>query len=124
MFQGIAVNRSRKSISDLMDIRPDFANLKIGEKIEKVSPEDVKPGDIIIVKPGEKVPLDGEIVSGYSAFDTSALTGESLPCEMGEGSQILSGYINKTGLINVKVTKIFAESTVSKILDLVQNVKQ
>lgn len=121
MFQGIAVNRSRKSISDLMDIRPDFANLKIGDKIEKVSPEDVKPGDIIIVKPGEKVPLDGEIVSGYSAFDTSALTGESLPREMGEGSQILSGYINKTGLINVKVTKIFSESTVSKILDLVQN---
>ena len=121
MFQGIAVNRSRKSISDLMDIRPDFANLKIGDKIEKVSPEDVKPGDIIIVKPGEKVPLEGEIVSGYSTFDTSALTGESLPCEMGEGSQILSGYINKTGLINVKVTKIFAESTVSKILDLVQN---
>ena len=121
MFQGIAVNRSRKSISELMDIRPDFANLKIGDKIEKVSPEDVKPGDIIIVKPGEKVPLDGEIVSGYSAFDTSALTGESLPREMGEGSQILSGYINKTGLINVKVTKMFSESTVSKILDLVQN---
>ena len=121
MFQGIAVNRSRKSISELMDIRPDFANLKIGDKIEKVSPEDVKPGDIIIVKPGEKVPLDGEIVSGYSTFDTSALTGESLPQEMGEGSQILSGYINKTGLINVKVTKMFSESTVSKILDLVQN---
>ena len=121
MFQGIAVNRSRKSISELMDIRPDFANLKIGDKIEKVSPEDVKLGDIIIVKPGEKVPLDGEIVSGYSTFDTSALTGESLPREMGEGSQILSGYINKTGLINVKVTKIFSESTVSKILYLVQN---
>jgi len=121
MFQGIAVNRSRKSISELMDIRPDFANLKIGDKIEKVSPEDVKPGDIIIVKPGEKVPLDGEIISGYSAFDTSALTGESLPREMGEGSQILSGYINKTGLINIKVTKMFSESTVSKILDLVQN---
>ena len=121
MFQGIAVNRSRKSISELMDIRPDFANLKIGDKIEKVSPEDVRPGDIITVKPGEKVPLDGEIVSGYSTFDTSALTGESLPQEMGEGSQILSGYINKTGLINVKVTKMFSESTVSKILDLVQN---
>ena len=121
LFQSIAVNRSRNSIVSLMNIRPDYANLKIGNKIDKVSPDTVKIGDLIIVKPGEKVPLDGKIIEGYSTFDTSALTGESLPKEIGKGNNILSGYINKTALITIKVTKLFSESTVSKILDLVEN---
>ncbi len=121
LFQGIAVNRSRNSIADLMDIRPDYANLKTGNDIEKVSPDSVKIGDFIVVKPGEKVPLDGEVVEGHSAFDTSALTGESLPREISPGENVLSGFINRTSLITVKVTKLFSESTVAKILDLVEN---
>ncbi|WP_169975341.1 heavy metal translocating P-type ATPase [Campylobacter sp. RM16191] len=121
LFQEMAVNKSRKSIASLMDIRPDFANLKLGAQIQKVSPESVKVGDLIVVKPGEKVPLDGEIIEGFSTFDTSALTGESLPKEIGIGENALSGYINKSALVTIKVSKIFAESTVSKILDLVQN---
>lgn len=120
-FQDIAVNRSRKSIAALMDIRPDYANLKHGDEIRRVSPEEVSIGDIIIVKPGEKVPLDGTVVDGRSMLDTSALTGESVPREVEAGSVILSGSINKNGLLTVKVTKSFSESTVSKILDLVQN---
>ncbi|MDO5046828.1 heavy metal translocating P-type ATPase, partial [Campylobacter sp.] len=121
LFQETAVDKSRRSIASLMDIRPDFANLKIGAQIQKVSPESVKIGDIIVVKPGEKVPLDGQIVEGFSAFDTSALTGESLPKEIGAGDSVLSGYINKSALVTIKVSQIFAQSTVSKILDLVQN---
>lgn len=121
LFQDVAVGNSRKSITALMDIRPDYANLKIGDEIKRVSPETVDIGELIVVKPGEKVPLDGEIVEGNSTFDTSALTGESLPKEVMVGESILSGFINKTGLITVKVTKSFSESTVSKILDLVQN---
>ncbi|WP_170000990.1 heavy metal translocating P-type ATPase [Campylobacter sp. RM16189] len=121
LFQEMAVNKSRRSIASLMDIRPDFANLKLGAQIQKVSPESVKVGDFIVVKPGEKVPLDGEIIEGFSTFDTSALTGESLPKEIGIGENALSGYINKSALVTIKVSKIFAESTVSKILDLVQN---
>ena len=121
LFQDVAVGNSRKSITALMDIRPDYANVKIGDEIKKVSPETVGVGDLIVVKPGEKVPLDGEIVEGNSTFDTSALTGESLPKEVMVGESLLSGFINKTGLITVKVTKSFSESTVSKILDLVQN---
>ncbi|WP_425425394.1 heavy metal translocating P-type ATPase [Vulcanibacillus modesticaldus] len=121
LFQDMAVNRSRKSIAALMDIRPDFANLKVGEEIKKVSPEDVNIGDVIIVKPGEKVPLDGKIIEGSSMVDTSALTGESVPREVEAGSEILAGFINKSGLIAVEVTEKFGESTVSKILDLVQN---
>lgn len=121
LFQDVAVGNSRKSITALMDIRPDYANVKIGDEIKKVSPETVGVGDLIVVKPGEKVPLDGEIVEGNSTFDTSALTGESLPKEVMVGESVLSGFINKTGLITVKVTKSFSESTVSKILDLVQN---
>lgn len=121
LFQDVAVGNSRKSITALMDIRPDYANVKIGDEIKKVSPETVGVGDLIVVKPGEKVPLDGEIVEGNSTFDTSALTGESLPKEVMVGENVLSGFINKTGLITVKVTKNFSESTVSKILDLVQN---
>lgn len=121
LFQDIAVNRSRKSITALMDIRPDYANLIIGDKEEKVSPEEVNIDDLIIVKPGEKVPLDGVIIKGDSTLDTSALTGESLPREVTAGDEILSGTINKNGVITVKVTKSFGESTVAKILDLVQN---
>lgn len=121
LFQGIAVARSRNSIVDLMNIRPDYANLKTGNDIRKVSPEEVKIGDLIIVKPGEKVPLDGQITEGFSTFDTSALTGESLPREIGQGEEVLSGFINNTGLITVKVSKAFSESTIAKILDLVEN---
>ena len=121
LFQGIAVNNSRKSIVSLMDIRPDYANIKVGEGIKKVSPEKIKVGEIIVVKPGEKVPLDGKIVNGASTFDTSALTGESLPREAKAGDDVLSGFINKTGLIEIQVTKIFSESTVSKILYLMEN---
>lgn len=121
LFQDVAVNRSRKSIEALMDIRPDSANLKVGDNIVEVSPEEVKIGDIIIVKPGEKVPLDGNIIEGTSTLDTSALTGESLPREVEKGDAVLGGFINKNGLLSLEVTKEFGESTVAKILDLVQN---
>ncbi|QAA32790.1 heavy metal translocating P-type ATPase [Clostridium manihotivorum] len=121
LFQDVAVNRSRKSISALMDIRPDYANLKEGEEIKKVSPEQVKVGDKIVIKPGEKVPLDGNILEGQSMVDTSALTGESIPRTVQSGDTVLGGFINKNGLLTVEVTKEFGESTVSKILDLVQN---
>lgn len=121
MFQSIAVNRSRKSISSLMDIRPDYANLKVGHETRRVTPEEVAVGDLILIKPGEKVPLDGKVIDGYSAMDTSALTGESVPREVGPGQDVLSGFINKNGVLTVEVAKEFGESTVSKILDLVQN---
>lgn len=120
-FQSYAVNKSRKSISSLMDIRPDYANVLRDEKQEKVNPDKVKIGEIIIVKPGEKVPLDGIVVEGHTSLDTKALTGESMPREVGEGNEILSGCINLNGLIKIQVTKNFGESTVSKILDLVEN---
>ena len=121
LFQSYAVDKSRKSIANLMDIRPDYANLKTENKIEKVNPEEVKIGQEILVKPGEKIPLDGTIIEGNSMIDTSALTGESVPREVKIGENILSGCINKTGLLTIKVTKEFGESTVSKILDLVEN---
>lgn len=121
IFQDMAVDSSRKSISSLMDIRPDFANLKIHDDIKKVSPEEVSIGDIIIVKPGEKVPLDGKIIEGNSMVDTAALTGESVPREVGVGDIILGGVINKNGLLTIEVEKEFGDSTVAKILDLVQN---
>lgn len=121
IFQSIAVNKSRKSITALMDIRPDFANIKIGDDIKKVSPEEVKVGDFILVKPGEKVPLDGEIVEGNSMIDTSALTGESVPRQVKVGDTILSGSINENGVLTIKASKEFGDSTVAKILDLVQN---
>ena len=121
LFQGIAVNNSRKSIIALMDIRPDYANLKTDTGIKKVNPEEIKVADIIVVKPGEKVPLDGKIINGNSTFDTSALTGESLPREAKTGDNVLSGFINKTGLVEIEVSKVFSESTVSKILNLVEN---
>ncbi len=120
-FQAYAVGESRKSIAGLMDIRPDYANVKVGEELIKKDPEDVKVGDIIVIKPGEKVPLDGKITEGSSMLDTSALTGESVPREVFAGSDILSGFINMNGLITVEVTKEFEESTVSKILDMVEN---
>jgi len=120
-FQDLAVNRSRKSIAALMDIRPDYANLKVGKDVKKVSPEEVAVGDNIIVKPGERVPLDGVVVEGKSMVDTSALTGESVPREIEAGSNVLGGFINKNGLLTVEVSKEFGESTVSKILELVEN---
>ncbi|SFB24902.1 heavy metal translocating P-type ATPase [Clostridium frigidicarnis] len=121
LFQSRAVNHSRKSISDLMDIRPDYAVLLKNNKEIKVSPYEIQPNDIIIVKPGEKIPLDGVIIEGNSQVDTSALTGESLPKIIRENDEVLGGYINKNGVIRIKVTKEFGESTISKILDLVEN---
>ena len=121
LFQGAAVNRSRKSISSLMDIRPDYANVQKGQRLEKMSPEDVVIGDIIVIKPGEKVPLDGIVLEGKSSVDTSALTGESMPRDVEAGNDILSGCINKNGVLTVKVTKEFGQSTVARILELVQN---
>lgn len=120
-LQDKAVEKSRKSITKLMDIRPDYANLKTEGGINKVSPSEICVGDEIIVKPGEKIPLDGIILEGESLIDTSALTGESVPRNMKEENEILSGMINKTGVLTVKVTKTFENSTVSKILELVQN---
>lgn len=120
-FQQIAVNRSRKSIKELMNIRPDFANLETAEGLVEVSPEDVEINDFIVVKPGEKVPLDGVVIEGSSQIDTSALTGESVPRGIAEGQEILSGSINITGILKIKVTKGFGESTVVKILELVEN---
>lgn len=120
-IQDIAINRSRKSITELMDIRPDYANLKVNNDLKRVSPEEVNVGDFIVVKPGEKVPLDGKISEGKSMVDTSALTGESVPREVEPGNEVLSGFINKNGLLTIEVTKGFGESTVTKILDLVQN---
>ena len=120
-LQGIAVGKSRKSITSLMQIRPDSANLKVGSEVKVVSPEDVSIGDIIVVKPGEKMPLDGVVIDGMSMVDTSALTGESVLREIGVGEAALSGFINKNALLTIEVTKEFGESTVSKILDLVEN---
>ena len=121
LLQNYAVDKSRKSISSLMDIRPDYANKYIDGKLEKINPVDIKIGEIIVIKPGEKVPLDGYVIEGKSTLDTKALTGESLPIEISEGKEVLSGCINLNGTIKVEVTKEFKESTVSKILDLVEN---
>lgn len=121
LFQNIAVSRSRKSITDLMDIRPDYANILRGENYEKVSPEQVHPGDIILIKAGEKVPLDGIVTDGNAALDTSALTGESVPRNVSVGDSVLSGTLNTNGTLSVRVEKEFGQSTASKILDLVQN---
>ena len=121
LFQEVALNRSRKSIKSLMEIRPDYANLKTDGETRKVDPDEVNVGDVIIVKPGEKVPLDGIVLDGSSMMDTSALTGESVPRKVKAADQVLSGMINKTGLLSVQATKKFSESTASKILDLVEN---
>ena len=121
LFQSYAVGKSRKSIASLMDIRPDYANVKKGDELVKVDPDEVQIGDIIVIKAGEKIPLDGKVIEGSSMIDTSALTGESVPREVELGSDILSGCININGVITAEVTKEFGESTVSKILDLVEN---
>lgn len=121
LFQGAAVSRSRKSISALMDIRPDYANVKTKNGIEQVSPEDVQTGDIIVVNPGESIPLDGKVVQGSAMVDTSALTGESVPRKAAEGQEVMSGFINQNGVLHIEVTKGYQDSAVSKILDLVQN---
>ena len=120
-FQSYAVSKSRRSITSLMDIRPDYANIEQGGKLVQVDPEDVKIGDTIIVKPGERVPLDGKIIKGSSTLDTSALTGESMPREVEAGMEVISGCINQTGILTIQTTKAFGESTVAKILDLVEN---
>ncbi|NLP13063.1 MAG: cadmium-translocating P-type ATPase [Clostridium sp.] len=121
LLQDMAVNRSRKSIAELMNIRPDYANLKSGESLKRVSPEEVDIGSVIVVKPGERIPLDGRIIEGRSMVDVSALTGESVPKDVKTGDEVLSGSINKSGVLNIEVTKKYSDSTVSKILDLVQN---
>ena len=120
-FQGYAVGKSRRNISELMDIRPDYANIEKDGKLEQVDPDEVEIGSIIIVQPGEKVPIDGVVEEGNSSLNTSALTGESLPREAKVGDEIISGCINMTGVLKIKTTKEFGESTVSKILDLVEN---
>ncbi len=121
LFQDIAVHRSRKSIKALLEIKPEYANLKLDGNIKKVSPEEVAIGDVIIVKPGEKVPLDGLVTEGSSFVDTSALTGESVPRKIKTNDEILAGMINQSGLITIKVTKLFGESSISKILEMVEN---
>lgn len=121
LFQDYAVDKSRKSIVSLMDIRPDYANVKRNGELKKVNPKEVQIGEIIVVKPGEKIPLDGVVIKGYSMVDTSALTGEPVPRKIKEKDEVLSGCVNTSGLIEIEVTKEFGESTVSKILDLVEN---
>lgn len=121
LFQSYAVGKSRKNISALMDIRPDYANIEVDGKLEKVDPDEVSVGSIIVVQPGEKVPLDGVIIDGASTLNTSALTGESLPRDAKTGDEIISGCINMTGVLKIRTTKEFGESTVSKILELVEN---
>ena len=121
LFQSYAVGKSRRNISELMDIRPDYANMEIDGKLEKVDPDEVEIGSVIIVQPGEKVPIDGVILEGSTTLNTSALTGESLPRNAGPGDEIISGCINMTGVLKIKTTKEFGESTVSKILELVEN---
>ena len=120
-FQSYAVGRSRRSISELMDIRPDYANIERNGKLEKTDPDEVEIGSVIVVQPGEKVPIDGIVTEGNSSLNTSALTGESLPREVKSGDEIISGCINMSGVLKIRTTKEFGESTVSKILDLVEN---
>lgn len=121
LFQSCAVGKSRRSISSLMDIRPDYANVERDGVLEQVDPDEVEPGTVIVVQPGEKIPIDGVILEGKASLNTSALTGESLPREAREGDQVISGCINMTGVLKIRTTKEFGESTVSKILDLVEN---
>ena len=120
-FQSYAVSKSRKSIASLMDIRPDYANVEQDGKLVQVDPDEVQIGSVIVVKPGERIPLDGTIIKGSSALDTSALTGESMPREVEPGMEVISGCINQTGILTIQTTKEFGESTVAKILDLVEN---
>lgn len=121
LFQSYAVNRSRQSISELMDICPEYANVVTGDSVEQKDPDEVSPGDVILVKPGEKVPLDGVVLEGSSFLDTSALTGESVPHKVGEGEEVISGCVNGSGVLRIRVTKEFDDCTVAKILELVEN---
>ncbi|MGN0588766.1 MAG: HAD-IC family P-type ATPase, partial [Ruminiclostridium sp.] len=121
LFQDCAVDKSRRNITALMDIRPDYANIEKDGKLIRVSPEEIETGSIIVVQPGEKVPLDGVVISGSSTLNTGALTGESLPRDVKEGDEIISGSINLNGVLEIRTTKDFGESTVSKILELVEN---
>ena len=121
LFQSYAVGKSRRSISDLMDIRPDYANIESGGALEKVDPEDVAVGTVIVVQPGERIPIDGVVTEGEAAVNTSALTGESLPRQVKAGDEVLSGCVNLSGLLHIRTTKEFGDSTVAKILDLVEN---
>lgn len=121
LFQSYAVGKSRRNISALMDIRPDYANLERDGSLERVDPDEVPVGTVIVVQPGEKVPIDGVVVSGVSTLNTSALTGESLPRDVSEGDEIISGCVNMTGLLRIRTTKEFGASTVSKILELVED---
>ena len=121
LFQSYAVGKSRRNISELMDIRPDYANVYEGDELVQVDPDDVEIGTVIVVKPGEKVPIDGEVVEGTSTLNTSALTGESLPREVKAGDEVISGCVNMSGVLKIKTTKPFGDSTVSKILELVEN---
>lgn len=121
LFQDYAVNRSRQSITDLMNICPEYANIEVNGELQEVDPDDVAVGDTIVIKPGERVPLDGIVLTGSSFLDTSALTGESVPRPVREGSEIISGCVNGSGLLRVRVTRVFDDSTVSKILELVEN---
>ena len=121
LFQSYAVGKSRRSISDLMDIRPDYANIESGGALEKVDPDDVAVGTVIVVQPGERIPIDGVVTEGESAVNTSALTGESLPRQVKAGDEVLSGCVNLSGLLHIRTTKEFGDSTVAKILDLVEN---
>ena len=121
LFQGYAVGKSRRSISSLMDLRPDYANLETDGEVAQVDPEDVPVGGVIVVKPGEKIPLDGTVIEGSSTLNTAALTGESMPRSVGAGESVPSGCVNLSGVLRIKVEKEFGESTVAKILDLVEN---
>lgn len=121
LFQSVAVGKSRRNISELMDISPDYANIEVDGQLEQVDPDEVEVGSIIIVQPGEKVPIDGVVLEGTSSLDTSALTGESVPRDIAQGEEVISGCINMTGVLKIRTTKEFGESTVSKILELVEN---
>ena len=121
LFEEIAVGKSRASIADLMSIRPDAANVERGGEVVGVFPDEVAVGEIIVIRPGERIPLDGEVIEGATELDTAALTGESMPRDVRVGDAVISGCVNLTGLIRVRVTKVFGESTVSRILELVEN---
>ena len=121
LFQSYAVGKSRRNISELMDIRPDYANIEVDGNLEQVDPDEVEIGTIIVVQPGEKVPIDGIVTEGKSTLNTSALTGESVPRDISVGEEVISGCINLSGVLKIQTTKEFGESTVSKILDLVEN---
>ena len=121
LFQSYAVGKSRRNISELMDIRPDYANIEVDGKLEQIDPDEVEIGTVIVVQPGEKVPIDGVIIDGVSILNTSALTGESLPRDAKAGDEVISGCINMTGVLKIRTIREFGESTVSKILELVEN---